>query len=109
MAHEKILAELDQRRVKASQMGGKKKLESRKKRGDLNAEERLNELIDDDSFIELGLLGASGISDAEVDGTPRDGKIVGFGKIGGRDVGVAVNDFTTKGALKRKLVNILAV
>lgn len=98
MAHEKILAELDQRRAKASQMGGKKKLESRKKRGDLNAEERLNELIDDNSFIELGLLGASGISDAEVDGTPRDGKIVGFGKIGGRDVGIAVNDFTTKGA-----------
>jgi acetyl-CoA carboxylase carboxyltransferase component len=98
MAHEKILAELDQRRVKASQMGGKKKLKARKQRGDLNAEERLQELIDDDSFIELGLLGASGISDSDVDGTPRDGKIVGFGKIEGRDIGIVVNDFTTKGA-----------
>jgi acetyl-CoA carboxylase carboxyltransferase component len=98
MAHEKILAELDQRRVKASQMGGKKKLKARKQRGDLNAEERLQELIDDDSFIELGLLGASGISDTDVDGTPRDGKIVGFGKIEGRDIGIVVNDFTTKGA-----------
>jgi len=98
MAHEKVLTELDQRRVKASQMGGEKKLKDRKQRGDLNAEERLQELIDDDSFIELGLLGASGISDSDVDGTPRDGKIVGFGKIEGRDIGIVVNDFTTKGA-----------
>jgi acetyl-CoA carboxylase carboxyltransferase component len=98
MAHEKVLTELDQRRVKASQMGGEKKLKARKQRGDLNAEERLQELIDDDSFIELGLLGASGISDSDVDGTPRDGKIVGFGKIEGRDIGIVVNDFTTKGA-----------
>ena len=53
--------------------------------------------IDPDSFIELGLLGASAI-DADVAETPRDGKITGFARIDGRDVGVVVNDFTTKGA-----------
>ena len=30
--------------------------------------------------------------------TPRDGKITGFAKIDKRDVGVVVNEFTTKGA-----------
>ena len=34
----------------------------------------------------------------DVEKTPRDGKIVGFGKIEDRDVGIAINDFTTKGA-----------
>ena len=36
--------------------------------------------------------------DDDVAETPRDGKITGFARIGGRDVGVVVNDFTTKGA-----------
>ncbi|MAH83606.1 MAG: methylmalonyl-CoA carboxyltransferase [Rhodospirillaceae bacterium TMED8] len=98
MAHEKIIAELNKRRLAASQMGGEKKLFKRRESGDLNAEERLTLLVDQDSFMELGLLGASGVFDKDVDKTPRDGKIVGFGQINGRDVGVAINDFTTKGA-----------
>ena len=36
--------------------------------------------------------------DADAAETPRDGKITGFAKIAGRDVGVVVNEFTTKGA-----------
>ena len=71
------LAELDRRRAAASRMGGPDKLASRKKRGQLNAQERLDALIDKDSFIELGLLGAS-VFDADADATPRDGKITGF-------------------------------
>ena len=98
MAHQKILAELDQRRSRASQMGGEKKLSKRKSNGDLNAEERLEKLVDEDTFIELGLLGASAVFEHDIDKTPRDGKIVGFGQVEGRDVGVVVNDFTTKGA-----------
>ena len=42
MAHEERLAELDRRRAQARRMGGQKKLERRKERGDLNAEERLD-------------------------------------------------------------------
>lgn len=98
MAHEKILADLDERRAQARRMGGPEKLQRRKERGDLNAEERLEVLVDKDSFTEVGLLGASGVFDADAPATPRDGKITGFGKIDGRDVGVVVNDFTTKGA-----------
>jgi len=98
MAHEELLAELDRQRAEARRMGGKEKLEKRKKSGSLNAEERLAALVDPGSFVELGLLGASGVFDADAPVTPRDGKITGFGRIDGRDVGVVVNDFTTKGA-----------
>ncbi|UCH75405.1 MAG: hypothetical protein JSU82_06065 [Rhodospirillales bacterium] len=98
MAHEELLAALDRRRAEARRMGGKDKLEKRRTAGALNAEERLAALVDPDSFIELGLLGASGVFEADAPKTPRDGKIAGFGRIDGRDVGVVVNDFTTKGA-----------
>src|SRR5690606_36441384 len=98
MAHDELLAELDRRRAAARAMGGERKLAERKKRGQLNALERLDALVDKDSFIEVGLLGASGVFEADVAATPRDGKMVGFAKVDGRDIGVVVNDFTTKGA-----------
>ncbi len=98
MPHEALLAELDKRKHAARVMGGPKKLAKRKERGQLNAQERLDVLVDQGSFIELGLLGASGVFDDDVAETPRDGKITGFARIEGRDVGVVVNDFTTKGA-----------
>lgn len=97
MAHEEMLAELDRRRAVASAMGGEKKLVKRREQGRLNAQERLDALIDKGSFFEVGLLGQSSF-DVDVESTPRDGKITGFARIDDRDVGVVVNDFTTKGA-----------
>lgn len=98
MPHEELLAELDRRRDAAGAMGGTEKLQKRKERGELNAEERLNLLVDPDSFVETGLLGASSLYKDDEAKTPRDGKIAGFAKIDGRDVGVIVNDFTVKAA-----------
>ena len=98
MPHDEMLAELDRRRAHASAMGGEKKLARRRERGVLNALERLNYLVDDGSFVETGLLGASGMFAEDVAKTPRDGKIAGFARIDGRDVAVCVNDFTVKGA-----------
>jgi acetyl-CoA carboxylase carboxyltransferase component len=98
MAHESLLAELDRRRARATQMGGAEKLAKRKNRGQLNAQERLDLLVDPGTFVELGLLGASGVFREDEARTPRDGKIAGFAKIDGRDVGVIVNDFTVAGA-----------
>jgi len=98
MPHEQMLAELDRRRAEAQRMGGADKLERRRGRGDLNAQERLDALVDAGSFSEFGLLGASARFELSAEETPRDGKITGFARIDGRDVGVVVNDFTTKGA-----------
>ena len=98
MPHEKLLAELDRRRSRARAMGGPEKLAKRKSRGQLNAQERLESLVDPGSFVETGLLGASGVFKEDEARTPRDGKLVGFAKIEGRDVAVVVNDFTVAGA-----------
>ena len=98
MPHERLLAELDRRRDHARGMGGSEKLAKRKSRGQLNAQERLDSLVDPGSFVETGLLGASGVFKQDEQRTPRDGKIVGFAKVDGRDVAVVVNDFTVAGA-----------
>ena len=98
MPHEAMLAELDRRREAARAMGGEDKLARRRESGQLNAEERLAALIDKDSFYETGLLGRSNFSAKTAEKSPRDGKITGFARIEGRDVGVVVNDFTTMGA-----------
>ena len=98
MAFEKLMAEYEARRAKALGMGGPDKIARRKKSGQLNARERVAALVDENSFIESGLFGTSGIYPKEHDETPTDGKIAGFAKIGGRDVAVVVNDFTVKGA-----------
>ncbi len=97
MAHDEMLAELDRRREAASAMGGPRQLSKRREGGQFNAQERLDALVDAGSFFEVGLLGQSSF-DADAAKTPRDGKITGFGRIDGRDVGLVVNDFTTKGA-----------
>src|SRR5262249_54396305 len=60
--------------------------------------ERLELLFDPGTFLESGLFGASGVYADEADETQTDGKIAGYGRIGGRDVAAVVNDFTVKGA-----------
>ena len=97
MLNEKLLEDVDTRRVRASRMGGPEKLAGRRKRGGTNAIERLEFLVDPGSFIETGLLGASALK-ADEEQTPRDGKVCGFARIDGRDIAVCVNDFTVKGA-----------
>jgi acetyl-CoA carboxylase carboxyltransferase component len=98
MAYESLLAEYEKRRAKALAMGGAEKLAKRKKAGALNARERIELLFDPGTFLEAGLFGASGVYPEEAAETPTDGKIAGYGKIGGRDVCAMVNDFTVKGA-----------
>jgi len=97
MPHEELLTEFERRRARALSMGGPDKLAKRKKVGILNARERIDGLLDVGSFVESGLFGIS-VMPGEGDNTPGDGKIVGFGKINGRDVAVVSNDFTVKGA-----------
>ena len=97
MAHEQLILEYDERRQRALAMGGPEKLAKRREAKVLNARERVDLLLDNDSFLESGLFGTS-VMPADADNTPGDGKIAGFGKIAGRDVAVVSNDFTVKGA-----------
>jgi acetyl-CoA carboxylase carboxyltransferase component len=97
MAFEKHLDELKRRTAKALAMGGPEKLAKRKAEGHLNARERLDYLLDPDSFFESGMFAAA-VRPEVKDKTPADGKVAGFGRINGREVGVVSNDFTVLGA-----------
>src|SRR6185295_4463746 len=92
MSFEALLAEYEARRAKALAGGGADKYAKRTAAGVLNARERIQRLLDKDTFIESGLFGSSGVYPEQA-----DGKLAGFGKIDGRDVAVVVNDFTVKG------------
>ena len=60
-------------------------------RGKLFARERIARLLDEDSFVEDGLL-----ANAEDGELPADGVITGVGRIGGRTVALMANDSTVK-------------
>lgn len=97
MRFESELSELRQQTQAALTMGGEDKLARRRADGVLNARERLEKLLDKDSFVELGMF-ARGIRPEVQDRTPADGKVAGFGRIDGRPVGIISNDFTVLGA-----------
>ncbi|MDB5875880.1 MAG: methylmalonyl-CoA carboxyltransferase [Ramlibacter sp.] len=89
--------DLERRRVAALAMGGEAKLKKRREKGILDARQRIDHLLDPGSFHEVGLHGTS-VMPADRERTPADGKIAGYGRIDGRDVGIVSNDFTVKGA-----------
>jgi methylmalonyl-CoA decarboxylase subunit alpha len=91
------LAELQRQTTHALAMGGADKLAKRREQGVLNARERLDVLLDADSYIESGLHARS-IRKEMAKRTPADGKIAGYGRIDGREVAVVSNDFTVLGA-----------
>jgi len=92
-----VLEELETRKARAKAMGNPKRLAERKEQGILNARERLDHILDKDSFFEVGQLATSHRAEVR-DKTPADGKIAGFGKISGRPVAIVSNDFTVLGA-----------
>jgi methylmalonyl-CoA decarboxylase subunit alpha len=104
MPFEEILDDLAKRREKALKMGKPEVLKRMKDAGLMNARERLDHLLDKDSFVESGLLATAARPEVR-EKAPADGKIAGFGKIGGRWVGVVSNDFSVMGA-SSALVNL---
>ena len=75
------------------------KVEAQKKKGKFTARERLNYLLDANSFFEIRTLAKSrctdfGIKEKDLKG---DGVITGFGRINGREVAIFAQDFTQLG------------
>lgn len=90
-------SELQRRRDAALALGNPKRLAERRAQGVLNARERLDVLLDEDSFLEIGMLARSHRAEVRAR-TPADGKISGYGRVDGRQIAVVSNDFTTLGA-----------
>lgn len=94
-----ILAELENRRAAARAGGGERRMAAQHAKGKLTARERLELLLDEDSFEEFGMFVEHRCSDfgMEKSRVPGDGVITGRGAINGRSVYVFAKDFTVMG------------
>ena len=97
MPFEDLIKEFQDKTAQALAMGGAEKLAKRKAEGVLNARERIDYLIDKESFIESGRYARS-VRPEVKHKTPADGKVAGFGRVDGREVALVSNDFTVLGA-----------
>ena len=75
--------------------GGKKRLDKLKSQGKMSARERIEYLVDENSFLELGAFAAFKMYE-EHGGAPAAGVVGGLAKIAGRNCVVVANDATVK-------------
>src|SRR6476646_1647642 len=95
--HEEKLKQFYERNSSADAGGGTEKIDSQHSKGKLTARERLNLLLDSNSFVELDKFVTHRSDDPELKRYYGDGIITGFGTIDGRQVFVYVYDFTVLG------------
>ncbi len=94
-----LLRELHRRRQKVHAGGGEERAAKQHARGKYTARERLDLLLDEGSFSEIGEFithrsGDFGMREREV---PADGVVTGHGKVCGRPVYLYSQDFTSMG------------
>ena len=95
----KILLELENRRSEAKKGGGKDRIVSQHNKGKLTARERIEVLVDSDSFEEFDMFVTHRCNDFDLDkqSYPGDGVITGRATIEGRIVYLFSQDFTVFG------------
>ena len=94
-----ILTELEARRDVARMGGGQRRIDAQHAKGKLTARERIDLLLDEDSFEEFDMFKAHrcvdfGMAEQQYAG---DGVVTGWGTINGRMVYVYSQDFTVFG------------
>ncbi len=94
-----VLKKLEEKRERARAGGGQKRIDSQHKKGKLTARERLDMLLDPDSFEEWDMFMEHRCTDFGMDDQtiPGDGVVTGYGTINGRLVFVFSQDFTVFG------------
>ena len=93
------MRELEKRREQARLGGGQKRIQAQHDKGKLTARERIELLLDNDSFEELDMFVKHrcvdfGMEETQISG---DGVVTGWGTINGRQVYVYSQDFTVFG------------
>jgi acetyl-CoA carboxylase carboxyltransferase component len=91
-----LVEDLHERREKAKLGGGEEKIALQHERGKLTARERIELLVDPDTFVELGIHAGPHFSQRAMEGkeAPADGVITGWGDVDGRPCAIAAYDFT---------------
>ena len=111
---EDMLAQLKARHERAEQGGGADRIDKHHQSGRLTARERIQILLDEDSFTEIDKFVVHRCSNFGMDQVkiPGDGVVTGYGAIDGRLVYVFAQDFTVFGgslslAYAEKIVKIM--
>ena len=93
------LRELEAKRKALLAGGGEKRIAKQHEAGKLTARERINLLLDEGSFVEVGAFIEHRCHDLGMAETviPSEGVVTGYGKIDGRLVYVFAQDFTVMG------------
>ncbi len=109
-----IIRLLEEKRRKAQEGGGKNRIDAQHKKGKLTARERIDLLLDKDSFEEWDMFVEHRSTDFGMskNKVPGDGVVTGHGLINGRQVFVFSQDFTVFGgslseAHANKIVKIM--
>jgi propionyl-CoA carboxylase beta chain len=94
-----MLDQLDARRATARLGGGEARIAAQHKRGKLTARERIELLLDRDSFEEFDMFVQHRCTDFGMENNkiPGDGVVTGWGTVNGRTVFVYAKDFTVFG------------
>lgn len=94
-----ILVELERRRAQARAGGGEKRIAAQHSKGKLTARERIELLVDEDSFEEFDMFVTHRATDFGMAETKPagDGVVTGWGTVNGRKVYVFSQDFTVFG------------
>src|SRR5690242_3977646 len=95
----KVLLDLDERRRRARLGGGEARIAAQHARGKLTARERVELLLDPNSFEEFDMFVEHRNTDFGMDKNkiPGDGVVTGWGTINGRMIYVFAKDFTVMG------------
>lgn len=99
MSWNEELDELARRKAQAEKMGGPEKVQRQHDNGKLTVRERIDKLLDADSFHEVGATaGAAKYGpDGKLAGFMPSNQVVGRGTIDGRPVAISGDDFTVRG------------
>jgi acetyl-CoA carboxylase carboxyltransferase component len=91
-----LVEDLRERRERIKLGGGEEKIAAQHAREKLTARERIALLVDEGTFVELGIHGKPHFSQRAMDGVdaPADGVLTGYGKVEGRMTAVCAYDFT---------------
>jgi len=94
-----IIRQLDEKRARARQGGGEKRIATQHAKGKLSARERIELLLDEGSFEEWDMFVEHRCTDfgMAAESVPGDGVVTGYGMINGRLVFVFSQDFTVFG------------
>ena len=90
---------LNSKKEEALKGGGEKRIESQHSKGKLTARERVQLLLDDDTFEEIGMLTTHRSSNFGLDKQQflGDGVVTGYGLVHGRPIYIFSQDFTVFG------------